>query len=63
MSRGMQRPLEEMAVMLDKQRRINELRETIAILDIELQLQERQFQITARNAGLGSGLDNLFQHL
>ena len=63
MSRSMQRPLEEMAVMLDKQRRINELRESIAILDTELQLQERQFQTMARNAGLGFGLDTLLWHI
>ena len=63
MSSSMQRPLEEMRVILDKQRRINELRETIAILDIELQLQERQFQTMARNAGLGFGLDSLLRHI
>ena len=63
MSSSMQRPLEEMAVMLDKQRRINELRETIAILDAELQLQERQFQTMAGNAGLRFGLDRLFGHI
>ena len=63
MSSSMQRPLDEVAAILDKQRRINELRETIAILDAELQLQERQFQTMARNAGLGFGLDSLLRHI
>ena len=47
MSSSLYRPLEEITVLLAKQRRINELRESIAILDAELQLQEQQFQALA----------------
>ena len=43
----LQSPQEESAALLAKRRRINELRETIAILDAELQWQERQFQARA----------------
>ena len=49
----LQRPQEESAALLAKRRRINELRESIAILDAELQWQERQFQALAANAGFG----------
>ena len=40
---------DEMAALLAKRRRINELREGIALLDAELRLEERQFRLlTAR---------------
>ena len=42
---------DEMAALLAKRRRINELREGIALLDAELWLEERQFRLlTARDA-------------
>ena len=47
MTCSLSRPQEEIAAMLAKRRRINELRESIAILDAELQLQERQFAMAA----------------
>ena len=36
---------DEMAALLAKRRRINDLRESIAILDAELRLAERQFTL------------------
>lgn len=51
MSCPMSRTQEEIATLLAKRRRLNELREEIAILDAELQLQERQF--LDRAAGMG----------
>jgi len=53
-SRPLSRTQEEVASILAKRRRINELREDIAILDAELQLQEWQFR--ARSSGMGQWL-------
>jgi hypothetical protein len=53
-SRPLSRTQEEGASILAKRRRINELREDIAFLDAELQLQEWEFR--ARSSGMGQWL-------
>ena len=59
MSCFMSRTQEEIAAILAKRRRINELREEIAILDTELQLQEQRFHAVA--AGLPSDAHHVGQ--
>ena len=59
MSCFMSRTQEEIAAILAKRRRINELREEIAILDTELQLQEQRFHPVA--AGLPSDAHHVGQ--
>jgi alkylated DNA nucleotide flippase Atl1 len=57
--RPLNRTQEEVAAILAKRRRINELREEIAILDTELQLQEQRFHAVA--AGLPSDAHHVGQ--